>query len=106
MPRRRAGEAVTVPTKPGRLELKLTLPIAADALGRWLAANGAGITIQCALGTYSVHVGRKKVLSYSDARGQHSEHWEVARYDRDLMVALEGALREAGAFAAEEPLIP
>lgn len=78
--------------------LTIKLPVAADDLGRWLDAHGACITIQCMLGKYHVCVGRKKVISYSDASGQHSEHWGVSRYDADLMVALEGALRAAGAL--------
>ena len=76
----------------------IKLPVAADDLGRWLEAHGACITIHCMLGEYHVRVGQKKLHSYSDALGEHSEHWEVTRYNRDLMVALEGALRAAGAL--------
>lgn len=76
----------------------IKLPIAADELGRWLEAHGADISIQCMLGTYHVHVGQKKLLSYSDKAGEHYEAWEISRYDRDLMVALEAALRAAGAL--------
>ena len=76
----------------------IKLPVAADNLGRWLEANGGNISICCMLGKYHVHVGRKNRLSYNDADGEHSEHWEVSRYDADLMVALEGALRAAGAL--------
>ncbi len=76
----------------------LNLPLAADDLGRWLEANGASISIQCMLGEYHVHVSKKKLHSYGDELGEHSEHWSVSRYNRDLMVALEAALRAAGAL--------
>lgn len=76
----------------------INLPLSADELGRWLEANGALLSIQCALGTYHVTVSKKKLHSYGDELGSHSEHWEVSRYNRDLMVALEAALRAAGAL--------
>jgi hypothetical protein len=77
----------------------IKLPVAADELGRWMAAHGVSITILCMHGAYHVTVGRKKLISYGDELGEHSEHWEVSRYNRDLMVALEAALRAAGALS-------
>lgn len=62
----------------------IKLPVAADELGRWLEAHGASISICCMLGTYHVTVGR---------------NWKVSRYNRDLTVALEDALRAAGVLA-------
>lgn len=76
----------------------LMLPVAADALGRWCEENGASIEACCMLGVWHVSVSKKQLHSYSDERGEHSEHWEVSRHDRDLMVAFEGALRAAGAL--------
>ena len=77
----------------------LKLPLAADALGRWLEENGACISIQCMLGEYHVHVSKKRLHTYSNELGEHSEHWTVSRYNRDLMLALEAALRAAGALS-------
>jgi len=85
-------------TQPLR-KFTINLPVAADELGRWLEAHGACISIQCMLGEYHVTVEQKKLHSYGTELGEHSEHWRVSRYNRDLMVALEEALRTAGALA-------
>mgnify|MGYP003428596160 CR=1 FL=1 len=84
-----------------KIQYTLKLPVAADDLGRWLEEHGGCITIACMLGTYHVTIGQKKVLSYSDADGQHYEAWEVSRYSRNMMEALEEALRAAGAIDDE-----
>ena len=81
----------------------IQMPVAADELGRWLEAHGGSIEMSCALGTWHVTISQKKVLSYSDAGGQRYEAWEVSRYSRNMMEALEEALRAAGAI---EPSVP
>lgn len=76
----------------------IQLPVAVDDLGRWLEANSATLSIQCMMGEYHVAVSKKRLLSYSDALGEHSQHWSLTRYGRDLLQTLEAALRAAGAI--------
>lgn len=76
----------------------INLPVAADELGRWLEDNGACIDIRCSLGKYHITISRRKILSCSDEDGRHSETREVTRFDKNMMVALEAALRAAGAI--------
>jgi hypothetical protein len=80
------------------LTYTIKLPVATDALGRWLEENGARIEIACMLGTYHVTVTKHHLLAYSDEAGKHAETWEISRYNKDMMVALEEALRAAGAI--------
>ncbi len=84
----------------------IKLPVAADELGRWLEANGASIEIACMLGQYHVTISKKKLLSYTEKTGEHYEAWTISRYDSDMMLALEAALRAAGALGADAPVSP
>lgn len=73
----------------------LTLPDAADDLGRWMDANGACLSLSCSLGTYTATVDMKKLHSYSDDAGEHAEHWSVSRHARDMGEAVRSAFKAA-----------
>lgn len=82
----------------------LSLPTAKDELGRWLDEHGGAITLTCQLGKWHCGVAWKRLLSYSDERGQHSEHKDVARYHEKPEVAFERAVKAAMAIEAGETL--
>lgn len=82
----------------------ITLPEADDELGRWLEHRGGVISLTCMMGNWCCHVAWKKLHSYSDDRGQHSEHWDVSRHHRKPEVAFNRAVKAAMAIDAGEPL--
>ena len=82
----------------------IALPHAEDELGRWVEQHGASITLTCMMGNWCCSVGWKKLHSYSDNRGQHSEHWDVSRRHRKPEVAFARAVTAAMAIDAGEPL--
>lgn len=66
----------------------IKLPVAADKLGRWMEENGASLSLNCMLGQYHATIGMKRLISYDDAHGERSEHWEVSRHHADAGEAI------------------
>ena len=82
------------------VNLRITLPVAGDVIGRWMEDHGASVSFQVMLGKYRATIGWRKVHSYSDASGAHVETWEVSRdgatATEAVTAALEVAMRIAG----------
>lgn len=78
----------------------IQLPVASDAFGRWLEANGAHIEISCSLGTYTVTVSWNRLHSYSDDTGTHRESWELSRHGKNLSATFGEAMAAAASIAA------
>jgi len=79
------------------IELTISLPASDDDFGRWMERHGAALTLSCDLGTYTASIGMKLLISYSDATGEHSEHWEVSRHSKSAAEANGLAFRAATA---------
>ncbi len=77
------------------MKFTITMPTAADPLGKWMEAHGAVITLACVFGKYTAEVAWKKVHSYNDTDGQHSETWSLDRTDPDPTEAIAKAVKAA-----------
>jgi len=84
-------------------ELIITLPTASDPLGRWLEANHVAINIHVSMGKYHIEARWKKLHSYSDNEGEHSEIWNVNRSGTDPALTF-GLVLEAVAKKIGKPL--
>lgn len=73
----------------------VNLPVAPDAFSRWMEDNGVKVEFCVMLGRHHVTVSWRRVLSYSDAEGMHSEEWSLSRDHVNRSVALEEALGAA-----------
>ncbi len=73
----------------------MNLPVAKDALGRWLDDNGGEISLTCSFGTYTATVSWCRLISASDEHGRHRESWSVSRNYRDPVAAISAAVEEA-----------
>lgn len=69
----------------------LDLPLSKTQIGKWLEMHGGEISISCVNAVFCVRVGWKKLHTYSDDKGQHSEIWSLSRHDKDLPKALKDA---------------
>lgn len=78
---------------------KIEIPEAQVPLGKWLEAHGGEVSFSCNGGLWCARVSWKKLHSYSDDQGEHSEKWSVARYHKDLMQALSLATDAAAQIA-------
>lgn len=85
------------------LNFRLNLPVSENAIGRWMEDNGAEISLSCSLGTFTARVSTKKLISYGDETGEHSEHRRVTRQHPDPARAVSNALRAAGAPLPHDP---
>jgi hypothetical protein len=83
----------------------IMLPVSATPIGEWLELHGGEISITCMMATFCVRVSWKKLHTYSDDKGEHSEKWSVSRYDKELAKALKDATEAAEviALAAKSP---
>lgn len=79
----------------------ITLPLSEMPIGKWLETHGGEISISCMMAIFHVRVNWKKLHTYSDDKGCHSENWSVSRHDQDLAKALKLATEAAVAVAAE-----
>lgn len=77
----------------------INLPASEWKLGRWMEANGVRIEMSCSLGMFDVTVSMKKLHSYNDAEGEHSEHRHVSRHHKEAAAALGLALEAADKIA-------
>jgi hypothetical protein len=77
------------------VKFTVTLPSADDDVGVWMENNGASLTLHCMLGTYTATVATKRLISFGDAAGEHSEHWTVSRRGRDAGEAIRAAFEAA-----------
>lgn len=85
------------------MRITINLPVSKDALGQWLESTGAELALSCALGLYIARVSWKRVKSYNDETGEHSEHWSLERdhvhADEAIRLALNSAMAvERGAI--------
>jgi hypothetical protein len=78
-------------------EFTIDLPQASDPLGRWFEANGASVSVSCSLGKWCATVKRNRLHTYSDEQGSHSESWEIDREGPTMGLAIDRALKAAGA---------
>jgi hypothetical protein len=81
------------------VNLRVTLPAAGDALGRWMEDHGASVTFQVMIGKYRATVGWRKLHSYSDDTGEHVEEWSVSRSGDTAAEAVTAALDAAMGIA-------
>ena len=84
-------------------EYTIKLPLADDSLGRWMEENGANLSLSCMLGTYHATLGMKRLISYSDEKGEHSEEWSVSRYHREAAEAVRLVFEAAYAIRKSKP---
>jgi len=73
-----------------------------DKFGQWMEQHGASIELTVMFGTYHATVAWKKLFSYSDAEGEHSEHRHVSRSGKTAAEAIEAATAVAFSLTAKE----
>ncbi len=66
------------------------------AFAAWMERHHVGMDVSCAFGRFVVTLGWKRVHSYSDDKGEHSEVWSLTRQNADLTGAIMAAIEATG----------
>jgi hypothetical protein len=77
----------------GPVSFKITLPESDEPIGRWLERHSVTIQISCQIGRYFVTMDWKKLLSFSDADGEHSENFSVTRTGSSLVETIQACAK-------------
>jgi len=77
-------------------EFTIQLPESKDPLGKWMERNNVHLDVSCMLGRFHVTLSWKKLHSYSDDKGEHSETWSLTRMGEELPTTLQEAIKATG----------